>query len=151
MNILAIDPATKCGWAYTIGGRVEYGTKDFSNSQWHGAGMPFLRFQKFLLETLHKSSFHLIAYERVERHTSTYAAHMYGGWKSSIQLVGEKLEVPYTGYTVQDIKKFWTGKGSAKKDAMINEANKRGFNPPDDNAADALAILHLAMNDYLWD
>jgi hypothetical protein len=43
---------------------------------------------------------------------------------------------------VGQIKKFWTGKGNATKDDMIAEARARGFDPVDDNEADALALLH---------
>jgi hypothetical protein len=57
----------------------------------------------------------------------------------------EDEDIPYTGVPVGTIKKFWTGKGSCRKSAMISEAQARGFNPQDDNDADALAILHYAI------
>ena len=43
------------------------------------------------------------------------------------------------------IKKHATGKGNANKAAMIATMQALGFQPADDNEADALALLHLAM------
>lgn len=146
MRILAIDPATQLGWALKeTGKKPKYGTESFHNNQFDGAGMRYLKFRNWLEIKLGPGD--VVAYEAVEQHTSTYAAHHYGGWVSQIQAVCEHYEIPYTGYPVGTIKKYWTGKGSAGKEAMIHEAQKRGYNPQDDNAADALAILHLAIED----
>ena len=45
--------------------------------------------------------------------------------------------------------KFWTGKGAwggrgAKKEAVMRVCRQRGFDPPDDNAADAISLWHYA-------
>jgi len=147
-RILAIDPATQLGWAYTDGkGKPKHGSESFHNSKFDGAGMRFLRFRKFLDGYEGKAD--LVVYEAVEAHSSTYAAHAYGGWLGVLQYFCEEHQIPYTGVGVGTIKKFWTGKGSAKKDAMIHEARVRGFNPQDDNAADALAILHYALEELV--
>ena len=90
----------------------------------------------------------LIVYEAVENHTSTYAAHAYGGWIAILQAHCEEKSIPYTGYPVGTIKKFWTGKGNAKKPDMLQAARERGYNPTDDNAADALAIYHLGLESF---
>jgi len=42
-------------------------------------------------------------------------------------------------------KRHATGKGNAPKAAMIAAARARGFSPADDNEADAIAILHWAI------
>ena len=150
MKVIAIDPATQLGWAYKKKGRkTKYGTESFHNKQWDGAGMRFLKFRKWFESIVESED--VVAYEAVEMHSSTYAAHQYAGWVSTMQDICEEINAPYTGYPVGTIKKFWTGKGSAKKNDMILEAQKRGYNPPDDNAADALAILHLAIEDLALD
>ena len=46
---------------------------------------------------------------------------------------------------VGTIKRHATGKGNAPKEAMIAAARARGFSPADDNEADAIAILHWAI------
>ena len=47
----------------------------------------------------------------------------------------------YQGVPVGTIKRHVTGKGNADKAAVIAAVRARGFNPADDNEADALAIL----------
>ena len=56
--------------------------------------------------------------------------------------------VPYSGVPVGTIKRQWTGQGNAPKQAMIAAARARGFSPADDNEADALAILHWALETH---
>ena len=57
----------------------------------------------------------------------------------------EEHEVPYQGVAVGTIKRFIAGKGNADKQAVIDAVRARGFNPSDDNEADALAILLWAI------
>jgi Holliday junction resolvasome RuvABC endonuclease subunit len=46
---------------------------------------------------------------------------------------------------VGTIKKHWTGKGNATKEAMIAEATRRGFTVKNSDEADALALLDFAL------
>ena len=46
---------------------------------------------------------------------------------------------------VGTIKRFATSKGNADKQAMIAAVRARGFEPADDNEADAIAILLWAL------
>ena len=57
----------------------------------------------------------------------------------------ELNSIAYQGVPVGTIKRFITGKGNADKDAVIAAVRARGFNPADDNEADALAILLWAI------
>ena len=54
--------------------------------------------------------------------------------------------IPYEGVPVGTIKRFATGKGNADKAAMVAAMKARGFNPADDNEADALALLLWATS-----
>ena len=144
-TILAIDLGTNLGWAMWSSGKIKFGTEDLQNSTWDGAGLRFLKLRKFLLE---RKDVDLVVYENVMAHSSTFASHVYGGYLSVIQYFCEEYEVPYTSYGVGQIKKGWVGKGNAKKDAMIREAHNRGFNVKDDNSADALAILHMGLEQF---
>ena len=49
---------------------------------------------------------------------------------------------------VGTIKRFATGKGNADKAAMIAAVRGRGFEPADDNEADAIAILLWALETH---
>jgi Holliday junction resolvasome RuvABC endonuclease subunit len=53
--------------------------------------------------------------------------------------------VPYEGVPVGTIKRHATGKGNASKQTMIDAARARGFDPADDNEADAIALLLWAI------
>jgi Holliday junction resolvasome RuvABC endonuclease subunit len=144
-RILALDLATNTGWATYDKKKFKFGTVDLSNGQHAGAGMRFLKFQNWLQNL---KPFDLLVYESVHGHSSTYASHIYGGYLSILQAYCEETETPYQGYGVTTIKKFFTGKGSASKDAMIKEARLRGHNVADDNQADALGILYLGMDEF---
>jgi len=141
MNILALDPATKCGYAHNQRRRIQSGTWDFRNGHFDGAGMCFLKLRRRLYDF---RDFDLIVYEGVMGHTdAVYAQHKYGGFHATITSFAEEHSIPYHGFPVGEIKKFWTGRGDAGKEQMIHKARLEGFNPADDNEADAIAIWHL--------
>jgi Holliday junction resolvasome RuvABC endonuclease subunit len=52
---------------------------------------------------------------------------------------------------VGTIKRHITGKGNADKSAVIAAVKMLGFNPADDNEADALALLHWAIAQGIGD
>ena len=60
----------------------------------------------------------------------------------------EDKNIPYSGVPVGTIKKHVTGKGNANKQAIINAVRGLGFDPRDDNEADALALLDLITKKY---
>ena len=68
---------------------------------------------------------------------------MAGCWRSSPP--GEQHGIAYQGVPVGTIKRHVTGKGNANKAAVIAAIRKRGFDPADDNEADAIAILLWAL------
>ena len=57
----------------------------------------------------------------------------------------EKKGIPYEGQHVGTIKKFATSRGNANKDAMLAAVRSWGYEPADDNEADAIALLHLIL------
>lgn len=147
MRILAIDPATKCGFAWSDDGRVlphNVTMFDLKPKRHEGAGMRYLRFADKLREFRPAR----IYYEEVRRHMGTDAAHIYGGLISQIQVYAERLAVPFMAYPVGTIKKHATGRGNASKLDMIEAAKaKLGYTGNDDNEADALWLLHLALTE----
>lgn len=144
-KILALDLALNCGWA-TSSPKIKFGTATFRDTRFDGAGIRFLRFEQWLIDN--GSDADLVVYEGVMNHSSLDAGHSYGGYLAILLKWSEHTRIPCGAFPVGTIKKFWTGNGAAKKDAMIKEAHRRGFNVSDDNQADALAILHLGMQSY---
>jgi Holliday junction resolvasome RuvABC endonuclease subunit len=103
--------------------------------------MRYLRFTQ-ALDNLHaRIPIDTVWFEAVRRHLGVDAAHVYGGLMGNLERWCELNKVPYAGVPVGTIKKGWTGNGAARKEAMIAEAVRRGFEPDDDNEADALAIM----------
>ena len=145
--ILALDLGTTTGWAIRdFDGLITSGTASFKPGRYDGGGMRYLRFTNWLTELDRLSGpISTIWYEEVRRHAGTDAAHVYGGLMASLTSWGELRGVPYQGVPVGTIKKHASGKGNANKQAMIDAARKRGFNPADDNEADAIAILLWAL------
>lgn len=145
MGILALDLGTKTGWAAEVAGTVLSGTEDFSPKRYDSQAMRYIRFQKWLDEIHETVDVQHIAYEEVRRHVGTQAAHVYGGLMAHLLTWCQVRDIPAEAYPVGTIKKFWAGAGNASKDAMILAARERGFDPRDDNEADALAILHMML------
>ncbi|MBO6542856.1 MAG: hypothetical protein JJ965_06845 [Alphaproteobacteria bacterium] len=146
-TILALDLGTTTGWALRgFDGLVTTGTASFKPGRYDGGGMRYLRFTNWLTELDRLSGpVGMIWFEEVRRHAGTDAAHVYGGLMASLSSWAELRGIPYEGVPVGTIKRHATGKGNANKAAMIAAGKARGFSPADDNEADAIAILHWAI------
>lgn len=143
MRLLAIDPANKCGWAHSSGAS---GTWDLSVRRDESSGMRLLRLAAKLGEIHSGVGIDVVVFEAA-RHS---APKMQGALVAQAEIQGqikvwcERANVEYRGYSPAEIKKHATGKGNAGKDAVMEAARSRGWNPQDDNEADALWLLDLA-------
>ena len=146
-TILALDLGTTTGWAIRAhDGLITSGTVSFRPGRFDGGGMRYLRFTNWLTEIDRLSGpIAAIWFEEVRRHAGTDAAHVFGGLLATLTAWAELRGIPYAGTPVGTIKRHVTGKGNAPKQAMIAAAHARGFSPADDNEADAIAILHWAI------
>lgn len=144
-SVLALDLGTKTGFAVRSNGAIVSGTQNFSPTRFDSSAMRYIRFRRFLAELDAADPVAQIGYEEVRNHAAVGAAHVYGGFMSTLQVFAEERGIPLEAHPVGAIKKFWTGSGSAPKGKMIAVAKAQGFNPKDDNEADALAILHLML------
>lgn len=145
MTVLALDLGTNCGFALlhptglTVSGTRPLATKKRMESH----GMRYVRFREQLDTMVKNNGVKVIYFEEVRRHMGVDAAHMYGGYLAILEAWCTEHGVEYQSVPVGEIKKFWTGRGNASKDEMIAEARRRGYDPVDDNEADAIAILVL--------
>ena len=146
-SILALDLGITTGWALRgFDSLITSGTVSFKPGRYEGGGMRYLRFTNWLTEVDRLSGpIEAIYFEEVRRHLGTDAAHVYGGLMATLETWAELRGVPYQGVPVGTIKRYATGKGNAPKQAMIAAAQARGYSPADDNEADAIAILHWAL------
>lgn len=147
MTLLALDLGTTTGWALRTRDRhITSGAECFRPQRFEGGGMRFLRFKRWLTELKATADgIDALYFEEVRRHVSTDAAHAYGGFLATLTAWCEHHQIPYQGVPVGTIKKHATGKGNASKDDVIAAVRARGHAPSDDNEADALALLHWAI------
>jgi len=144
MKILALDIATVTGWKT----ETSSGTWNLKPNRGESEGMRVVRFKAKVKEMVELENISLISYERPA-----------GLFKSSIMVASEMVGVlkllciekgiDLACYSATEIKKFATGKGNANKDAMIQAAKDLGFNPSDDNEADAIHLYNLTKKDTI--
>lgn len=149
-TILALDLGTTTGWALRgSDGHITSGSESFRPQRFEGGGMRFLRFRRWISE-IQKSIPELqnLYFEEVRRHAGVDAAHAYGGFLATLTAWCEHHQIPYQGVPVGTIKKYATGKGNASKEDVIAAIRAHGYAPLDDNEADALALLHWAIQHH---
>jgi crossover junction endodeoxyribonuclease RuvC len=145
--VLALDLGQKTGWAvHNTDGAIASGTVEFKPSRWEGGGMVYLRFRAWLQEVDETAgAIGAVYFEEVRSHRGVAAAHAYGGFLAHLTAWAEANRIPYAGVPVATIKRHIAGKGNADKDAVIAAVGALGFDPKDDNEADALALLDWAL------
>lgn len=146
-NAFAADLGTSAGWAAVHNGLLHSGVIASKPSRFDGGGVRFVKFEKALIEIMEVMPPEIVFFERVHRHLGIAAAHCYAGYLAMLTTTCEKRGIPYTGLSVQEIKKFATGRGSADKELMVAAAKRRW---PDQqiethDQADALWCLHAGL------
>ena len=147
-TILALDLGTTTGWALRPhDGQTAHGFVSFKSQRFEGGGMRYLRFKHWLAELKNiTGDINAVYFEEVRRHVGVDAAHVYGGLMATLTTWCEHHCIPYQGVPVGTIKKHATGKGNSGKAEVIAAMRANGHPVTDDNEADALAILHWAID-----
>lgn len=150
-GLLALDLGTHTGWALRdCNGMACSGTQSFQPSRYEGAGMRFLRFQRWLDQLAgwpgpdKRPAFDVVVFEEVRRHRGVDAAHIYGGFLAHLGAFCEHHHIPHHGVPVGTWKRHVVGSGNASKGQVIDAVRALGHSPADDNEADAIAILQWA-------
>ncbi|WP_446097994.1 crossover junction endodeoxyribonuclease RuvC [Candidatus Liberibacter asiaticus] len=142
MSVLALDLGSKMGFAVRKSDQIFSGVVKFENGRFEGGGMRYLKFQNWLDDL---RGIKTIWFEEVRRHLGVDASHAYGGFLAVLASWCERHGIAYSGVPVQTIKKHITGKGNANKALVVLAVKGLGFNPIDDNEADALALLDYVL------
>lgn len=144
MKILALDPATKFGFAHSCG---ISGTWDLSVRRDESAGMRLIRLRGKLAEIGGSVGIDLLVFEAARHAASNGALIVQTEFQSVVKVYCADNGIEYRGYSPSEIKKHATGKGNASKEMMLAEARRRWPDKRmDDNEADALLLLDLAQS-----
>ena len=151
MNILALDCATKTGWACLRDGHIESGMQDFTKRRGESMGMNngvmFYRFRGWLNNTFKDSGLDIIVYEQAH-HRGGAATEICVNLTGRAQEFAAEIGAEYMAVHTASIKKFITGHGKADKELIKDWfVRKIGRPPVDDNESDAMALLYFVMND----
>lgn len=145
--VLSLDLGTQTGWAIHLNdNHITSGSENFKPTRFQGAGMRYLRFGHWLEQLqIFTGGIDAVYFEEVRRHLGVDASHCYGAFFGMLSSFCEDKKIPYLGVPVQTIKKHATGKGNASKQMVIDAVTAKGFDPVDDNQADALALLDYVL------
>jgi len=144
-DILALDLGTTTGWAAGNKANHVSGVWKLMPGRFDSASMRLIKFLAGLDEINTLFDLNAVFFEEIRRHRGVDAAHWYGAFWSHLIKWCDERSIPYEGVPVGEIKKNWTGKGNANKDAMVAEAIARGYSPATSDEADALAIFALKV------
>lgn len=162
MKILALDLATKTGWAYRDPetNKILAGTWELATpKQLKGRNecdcdprLPALR--NLLLETAHMHIFEVFAFENVQFVQSRAQGFLWSGLRSMLWLVTNDMCIRTVCVPVKTLKKFATGNGNADKDDMALALFEKGHLAAgegfDDNAVDAAHVLLWAEANFVF-
>ena len=143
-NILCLDLGTQMGWALkNADGGMASGSVNLLPDRSMRPGVRFLNMMNWLNSL---SKVHEVYFERVCGHKGTHAAHVYGGFMAVLMTWCEQRKAKYKGVLVPHIKRNITDNSKATKAEVIEAVKKLGYEPTDDNEADAIAILRWVEN-----
>lgn len=156
MPVLALDLATKTGWALLDrNGRTESGVQEFQLKRGESKGMRFLRFRKWMKDMLSlgelgsqysKEVPGLVIYE-MAHHRGGDATELCVGLVTNVLADAAQHGLEHMSVHSATLKKFATGSGKSSKEEMILKAKEMypGVELLDDNHADALLMLRYGL------
>ena len=146
MNILALDLATKTGWA--TNSPEASGVDTFDVRRGESPGTRYLRFAAWLREKIEIIKPQLIVFEKAH-HRGGAATEIAAGFATHLQSTCAAMGVEHAAIHTSVLKKYATGKGNAGKPEVMAAYQRRWGKPPiDDNEADARWLLEYAVNRY---
>jgi Holliday junction resolvasome RuvABC endonuclease subunit len=139
-----LDLGTSYGWAFApVGKSIISGVWDLRPDKAAGGGLPFVKFVSRLSEIDHAQAIDLVVYEEAGNRKGVDAAHVYGAPMGALAAWCAGKGIRYQGVPMQTIKKFATGKGNAHEDDVVLAVEHWGFQPVNNEEADAIALCRL--------
>jgi len=144
---LALDPATRTGWAWTDGSDVRSGVWMLKGGASEHAGLPLVRLERLILETHSRLGIDRIVFER-----SAYGGdflqtkQFHNQVRGIILATAAKIDASWADFSPTSIKAF-AGHGSYGKPDMLRALHQHypQWKPiKEENEVDALWILLLS-------
>ena len=153
MRILALDPATSCGWCVVDGNFIVSGTWDLSVRRDESSGMRLIRLRAKLNEIQREQTIDLLVYEASRNLQHGNAIRVAAELQGVIQVWAIDNHIEFKGYSPGEIKKYATGSGRADKNAMMVAAfnkwpnvHRMGPSEWSSDEADARWLADLAVD-----
>ena len=147
LNILALDLATRTGWAEQVGKEKDYGSVDFSVGRGESPGIRFLKMRKWLTDKHVRGAYELVIYEQ-PHHRGGAATMVCVGLACEVQAFAAMHHLDLTNVHTATLKKWATGNGRASKEDMVRTAVSLGYQPMNDDEADAIHLLRYAKEKF---
>jgi Holliday junction resolvasome RuvABC endonuclease subunit len=152
MIIAALDLATKTGVAVgPLGGRPELWTLDLKSkgeAKFHATRLMQIQGLAHRLIAEHGARFIAIEKPFVATHNNWETTLLTMGLTANVLSWAARKGIPVDIFPAQTVAKHFTGSGKMKRDdkkaAILAECRARGWDPTDDNQADAAALWDLA-------
>jgi len=149
-GLLALDLATVTGYAYlkSLENTPISGTCRIISVDKSSVGY-FIAFEKFIDDLITLSDPHTIVFEApfIGAIRNLNTVRRLTGFTLLTEMAAYKKSIPrIREVNNSSVKKFFTGNGRADKKDMIFKCRSKGWDPKDDNEADALAILCLGVS-----
>lgn len=154
VRILAIDIATRTGWASLEMGRIQTGVFHAQRKTKRKAmkdepeGTEYLRFHQWLMTKMQEvSPDWLVMEQQGGTMQNVNASRKLFGFAGIAMAQVAYFKPRFLPVAPTSLKRYATGSGRAKKPAMIAAcAANYGIPTKDDNVADALHLLHLCLS-----
>ncbi len=143
MKFLALDMAATTGWAYFDGEKIaKSGVEVWETKLMNSYDMRFERFYNWLCLFFKDNPTEFVFFEQPMGFTSGQNNSLRYGYIAVLRQCARQHGIGQEGFAPTTIKKHLV-KGNASKDQIIDAVTKKGFNPKDDNEADAIALALL--------
>lgn len=141
MRLLALDISLYTGYAADIGGRISWGTRDFSGTKGDYAVIG-KRFNLWLNDFIDQYIPDTIIIEQ-SFYRFAKVTYLLSGLSWEAHRVAEHRKIRRVEYSPVSIKKYITGNAKAKKPEVMQAVKALGHNIKTDHEADAIAMLYL--------
>ncbi len=149
MSALALDLATATGWAvWSAPGEVAYGVWRLPAITHFGIRLD--KYRSWLLQAIDQNGVTAVGYELpwIAPHTNQRTAHLLIGMAAHTAQIASERGLICEALNVRQVRKHFIGKNLPRKEAKaatIAQCRAYGFDPQDDNEADAIATLSFFL------